>query len=101
MRPLSLGGFGGQRHLPGPGKGLEPLGGDAWRARGDGPRDDPGRGGGGDVRGGPLAGPPGGGARTAPAGGGDAGGALATLEAAASVPAADAGGVRRIDQTAV
>src|SRR5205814_413562 len=54
-----------------------------------------------EVREGTLDCPPEVRALIAHAAGGDARRALATLEAAASVPAADAGGVRRIDQAAV
>jgi putative ATPase len=80
---------------------LEPLGEEDLRALVDRALADTERGLGRDVREGTLDCPPEVRALIAHAAGGDARRALATLEAAASVPAADAGGVRRIDEPAV
>jgi putative ATPase len=80
---------------------LEPLGDEDLRALLDRALEDTERGLGREVREGKLDCPPEVRDLIARASGGDARRALATLEAAASVPAADAGGVRRIDQAAV
>ena len=80
---------------------LEPLGEEDLRALIDRALADTERGLGRDVREGTLDCPPEVRAMIAHAAGGDARRALATLEAAASVPAPDAAGVRRIDQAAV
>jgi putative ATPase len=80
---------------------LEPLGEEDLRALLDRALADTERGLGREVREATLDCPPEVVALIAHAAGGDARRALATLEAAASVPAPDAGGVRRIDQGAV
>jgi putative ATPase len=80
---------------------LEPLGEEDLRALLDRALADTERGLGREVREATLDCPPEVRALIAHAAGGDARRALATLEAAASVPAPDAGGVRRIDQAAV
>src|SRR3954447_7881370 len=80
---------------------LEPLGEADLRALLDRALADTERGLGRDVREGTLDCPPEVRDLIAHAAGGDARRALATLEAAASVPAPDAAGLRRIDQTAV
>jgi putative ATPase len=80
---------------------LEALGPDDLRVLLDRALADTERGLGRDVREGTLACPPDVLDLIARAAGGDARRALATLEAAASVPAPDAGGVRRIDTAAV